>query len=83
MQTPQLGQRVIARPANPAVRVQRGENLFGQFLAPHGQEVLWDDFLQRRAEEGAVLWQQLPDEAPVAPAAVDIDAPVTPSPEVQ
>lgn len=83
MLTPQLGQRVIARPANPAVRVQRGENLFGQFLAPHGQEVLWDDFLQRRAEEGAVLWQPLPDHAAVAPAASDIDAPLSPSPEVK
>lgn len=81
MLTPQPGQRVIARPANPAVRVQRGENLFGQFLAPQGQEVLWDEFLQRRAEEGAVLWQLLPDQEAVAPAASD--APVSPSAEVQ
>lgn len=54
MSSPKLGESVFVRPTNPAVRVQRGAGLYGQFLAPAGQLVRWDEFLERRMHEGAL-----------------------------
>lgn len=62
MNHPRMGERVVARPTNPRVPVQRGAGLFGQFLPPEGQEVLWDQFLHQRLAEGSIAW------APVAAA---------------
>lgn len=53
------GQRVFARPSNPSVKVQRAEGTYGQFLPDAGQEVLLDDFLLRRAQEGAVMLTEI------------------------
>lgn len=52
---PKHGERVIARPLNPAIPVQRGDNLFGQMLSPDGQQVIWDDYLDRRFDEGCII----------------------------
>jgi hypothetical protein len=40
--------------------------MFGQFLPPDGQEVLWDDFLHARLAEGAITWKPAPLPDPVA-----------------
>ena len=56
---PPIGARVFVRPTSPAVPVQRGAETWNQMLAPEGQECQWDDYLQRRHEEGSV---QLADE---------------------
>jgi len=56
------GQRVFARPVNPAIKVQRADGAYGQFLPDSGQEVLLDDFLLRRAQEGAVALTEIPTE---------------------
>ena len=55
MYRPKHGERAIARPMNPLVPVQRGDNLFGQMLARDGQEVVWDDYLDLRFDEGAII----------------------------
>lgn len=59
MHHPRIGERVVVRPTNPAVPVQRGDQVYGQFLPPDGQECLWDDFLHRRWLEGAVSFEPL------------------------
>ncbi len=61
---PRLGERVIVRPTNPAVPVQRGIHQFGKFLPPGGQEVLWDEFLHRRLCEGSIAWEPIPKSPP-------------------
>ena len=48
------------------MKVQRGENMYGQFLPPDGQEVLWDEFLHRRFNEGALSWKPLQEVADAA-----------------
>ncbi len=59
MYRPQHGERVIARPMNPAIPVQRGENLHGQMLAVGGQEVIWDGYLDSRFSDGVVIAEPL------------------------
>lgn len=61
MNHPRIGERVYVRPSNPAVRVQRGDGLYTQFLPAEGAEVLWDEFLHRRLCEGAIEWMHLSD----------------------
>lgn len=68
---PRLGERVHVRPRTSAP-VQRAEGMYGQFLAPEGQEALWDDYLHRRWAEGAIEWRPL--SAPVK------DSPKEPAP---
>lgn len=58
MNHPQNGERVHVIPT-PGMKVQRGENMYGQFLAPDGQEVLWDEFLHARLAEGAISWRPI------------------------
>lgn len=60
---PDIGARVFVRPTCPSVRVQRGQELYNAFLPPEGAEVLWDEFLLRRLEEGVIEWR------PIAPPA--------------
>ena len=50
---------MFARPSNPSVKVQRADGAYGQFLPDAGQEVLLDDFLLRRAQEGAVMLTEI------------------------
>lgn len=72
---PQLGARVRVFPTSPAAPVQRAEGIYGQFLPDTGSEVLWDSFLQRRLDEGALRWEPL--EPPPAPPAPEQDAVIT------
>ena len=72
MNHPRLGERVHVRPRTAAL-VQRAEGMYGQFLAPEGQEALWDDYLHRRWTEGAIEWR--PIAAPSAPAPAPEPAP--------
>ena len=76
---PTFGETVFVRPRNPAVRVQRGAGLHGQFLAPQGQTVRWDEFLQRRFDEGDIELAQAPRPAPPAPEPAPPEAPPAPS----
>ena len=50
----QFGERVHVRP-RPGHRVQRGKDLFDQFLPAEGQEVTWDEFHQARLQDGSIL----------------------------
>lgn len=59
MYRPQYGERVIARPMNPMIAVQRGANLHGQMLPVGGQEVTWDGYLDSRFNEGCVIAEPL------------------------
>lgn len=68
MNHPQNGERVLVIPT-PGMKVQRGENMYGQFLAPDGQEVLWDEFLHRRLNEGALSWKPMQEVADAADSA--------------
>jgi hypothetical protein len=61
MNHPKIGERVRVIPTDGR-RVQRGEFMFGQFLPPQGQEVLWDDFLHARLSEGAIRWEPISTE---------------------
>lgn len=65
---PTFGDTVFVRPRNPAVRVQRGAGLHGQFLPPQGQAVRWDEFLQRRLDDGDIELVQMPRPATPEPA---------------
>jgi len=58
MNHPRIGERVLVIPRE-GLNVQRGEIMFGSFLPPQGQEVLWDEFLHARLCEGAITWQPL------------------------
>ena len=61
MNHPKIGERVRVIP-KAGLRVQRGELMFGQFLPPKGQEVLWDEFLHQRLNEGAITWEPISTE---------------------
>lgn len=65
MNHPQNGERVHVIPT-PGMKVQRGENMFGQFIAAKGELLLWDEFLHRRLEEGALSWKPLQEVADAA-----------------
>lgn len=82
---PPIGARVRVFPTSPAAPVQRAEGIYGQFVPATGSEVLWDSFLQRRLDEGALRWEPLdPPPQPVSPEqdAAPLDAPLQPaSPE--
>jgi hypothetical protein len=58
MNHPKIGERVLVVPRE-GLRVQRGEFMYGQFLPPQGQEVLWDEFLHQRLNEGAITWEPI------------------------
>lgn len=51
---PNLGDRVHVRPAKGCV-VQRGKDLFEQFLHADGAEVLWDTYHEARLADGSLL----------------------------
>lgn len=74
MDHPRDGERVSVRPASPALRVQRGDGLHGQFLPPEGAECIWDAFLHRRWLEGAIVWQPLERAAPDPTRAAEPEA---------
>lgn len=59
MDLPTIGQRVYVRPSDPAVPVQRGDGLYGQMIAPEGQECVWDHFLSQRLAEGSISLRPL------------------------
>lgn len=65
MNHPQNGERVLVIPT-PGMKVQRGENMFGQFIAAKGEPLLWDEFLHRRLEEGALSWKPMQEVADAA-----------------
>jgi len=52
---PTIGERVHVRPSRSGLRVQRGDNLFNQFLPDEGADCIWDNFLAQRLSEGAVV----------------------------
>ena len=72
---PTLGERVYVRPVSPQMPVQRAEGVYGQFLPAEGAEVLWDSFLHRRLEEGAIRWEPIGRR----PAAAQLAAPEQPA----
>lgn len=76
MQHPRNGERVFVRPTNSSVPVQRGDGLFGQVLAPAGEEVLWDEFLHRRLAEGSIAWTPF-EKRPAAPIGDPVRHPMT------
>ena len=51
---PKIGDRVHVTPA-PGEAVQRGRDLFGQFLPPNGAEVVWDAYHQQRLQDGSLV----------------------------
>lgn len=51
---PKIGDRVHVRPAEGEA-VQRGRDLFGQFLPPDGAEVVWDAYHQQRLQDGSLV----------------------------
>lgn len=61
---PNIGDRVHAKPRS-GLQVQRGDGLYTQMLPPEGQEVLWDDYLQRRCDEGALTVSECAPAEPV------------------
>jgi len=52
---PHHGDRVFVRPSRPTEQVQRGEGLYGQFIAPEGQEVVCDGFISARLTDGSLI----------------------------
>lgn len=51
---PKPGDRVFVRPVKGEA-VQRGRDLFGQFLPPEGAEVTWELYHQQRLQDGSIL----------------------------
>ncbi len=54
---PQDGERVHVQPNGR--KVQRGEHMYGQFIASEGEELLWDQYLHQRLTEGAITWRPI------------------------
>lgn len=66
---PKIGDRVHVCPA-PGLQVQRGAGLYGQFLAPDGQEVTWDEFHEARQAAGELFLSKPKQAPPVDPSEV-------------
>lgn len=71
MNHPQIGERVRILPLGR--KVQRGEAMYGQFIAEQGEELLWDPYLHMRWTEGAIAWEPLKQKAPAEPAPEVVD----------
>lgn len=50
---PEIGDRVYVKPS-PGEMVQRGANMFEQFLPPAGAWVIWDSFHVSRLCDGSI-----------------------------
>lgn len=70
---PEVGARVRVVPLSPLLPVQRAEGIYGQFLPATGAEVLWDSFLARRLEEGAIRWEPLTPPEVATPEVKEIE----------